>query len=370
MSDVFWVNYRTTNMDILSKLERLIEESGVLEDIGSGDIVAVKIHPGLYGSVRYLRPVYVRKIVEVIRGRGGRPFVTETVGHNPMGSRGTAEGYIREMIANGFTSETIGAPIIIADGLWGLDEVKIEVDGLRLKETRIASAIAYSDFLVSIARVKAHGSAGFAAAIKNIGVGCVSRAGKSRIHFSSGPSINVELCDGCGLCVRYCKLSAIKLRNSEPVIDPSKCNQCLICVNVCPKKALTAERTGPPETQYRIADSALAVSKALNGRIAYINVAVEITPQCDCGRRVDIPIVPDQGIFASGDPVALDRLVADKIVAAPGIPGSAAEDAGALDPGSDKILKIRGVDWRVLLEAAEKVGLGSQRYHEVFLDIW
>ncbi|MEM2164308.1 MAG: DUF362 domain-containing protein [Candidatus Bathyarchaeia archaeon] len=369
MSDVFWVNYRATSMDILSKLERLIEESGVFEDIGSGDIVAVKVHPGLYGSVRYLRPVYVRKIVEVVKARGGKPFVTETVGHNPMGSRGTAEGYIREMIANGFTSETLGAPILIADGLWGLDEVKIEIDGLKLKETRIASAIAYSDFLVSIARVKAHGSAGFAAAIKNVGVGCVSRAGKSRIHFSSGPSINVKLCDGCSLCVKYCKLSAIKLRNGIPVIDPSRCNQCLICVNVCPKKALTADRTEPPETQYRIADSALAVSKALNGRIAYINVAVEITPQCDCGRRVDTPIVPDQGIFASRDPVALDRLVADKIVAAPGIPGSAAEDAGALDPGSDKILKIRGTDWRILLEAAEKIGLGSQRYHEVFLDI-
>jgi uncharacterized Fe-S center protein len=369
MHDVFWVNYRATNMDILSKLERLLEESGVLEGISSGDVVAIKIHPGLYGSVRYLRPAYVRKVVEIVKARGGRPFVTETVGHNPSSSRGTAEGYIREMIANGFTSETLGAPIVIADGLWGLDEIKVEIDGLRLKETRVASAIAYSDFLISLARVKAHGSAGLAASIKNIGVGCVSRAGKSRIHFYSGPSLNVELCDGCGLCVKYCKLNAIELKNGKPTINPAKCNRCLICVNICPRKAFTAERTEPPETQYRIADSALAVSKALKGRIAYVNVAVEITPQCDCGRRVDTPIVPDQGIFASKDPVAIDRLVADRIIAAPGIPGSAAEDAGALESGSDKIMKIRGTDWRVLLEAAEKVGLGSQKYRDIMLDI-
>ena len=134
-----------------------------------------------------------------------------------------------------------------------------------------------------------------------------------------------------------------------------------MCKAVCPQETITAERIGPPETQYRMADSALAVMKVVGmDNFMFINIACEITPQCDCGRKVDTPIVPDQGIFLSEDPVAIDKAVVDKIIEAPGLVGSAAEEHDALEPGSDKIVKIRGTDWRVLLESAEKLKLGTQ----------
>ncbi len=241
--------------------------------------------------------------------------------------------------------------------------MEVKIEGIRLKKTYVASAIAYSDFVISIARVKGNGVAGLATSLKNIGIGCLSRAGKSRIHFSTGPRVDSSKCNGCGICLRYCKREAIRIMDGKVFIDESLCNRCLICTAVYPNDAITAERIGPPETQYRIADSALAVMRVVGrDRFAFMNIACEITPQCDCGRRVDAPIAPDQGIFVSRDPVAVNRAVADKIVEAPGLPGTAAEEFDTLAPGSDKIVKVRGTNWRVLLDVAEKLCVGTQRY--------
>ncbi|MEM1607470.1 MAG: DUF362 domain-containing protein [Candidatus Bathyarchaeia archaeon] len=362
----------------------------ILEDIISpGDSVAVKIHFGERYTQCYIRPIYVRKIVDKIKEMGGKPFVCDTLfsggrilydeSGEALWSRRDLEEGLKTAAMNGFTSETMGCPVIFADAPKGLKSVEFEVNGRFIKKVYIAPAIAEADILLSVAHFKCHDVMSVGGALKNIGVGCQSKQGKWWIHHNTKLEVDLEKCDGCGECLSVCPANAIVLSGGKARIIPEKCVDCAFCIDYCPMEAF-ASRIFPDvlEQEARIGEAAAGIVKYFSGRCAFINIAMDIVPLCDCDPFVGIPIVPDLGVFASKDPVAVDRACIDMVNSSPGIPGSMAEVAGVMERGVEKfnaIARLRwkatpgaahvAPDWRIMLEAAENAGAGTQNYELV-----
>ena len=370
-SKVYFANARSRKRKEsgVLKLERLLEESGIMDVFSEGETVAVKTHMGHKLCTRYLRPHFIRIIVDKIREAGGVPIVTDTTGLGlslrPTSShRYNAKDYLSMAVEHGFTPETVNAPIIIADGLWGDDDIEVSFNGLKVKKIYVAKAIAQADSVLSVAHFKGHELTGFGGALKNIGVGCTSKAGKFALHGTRKPSINLEKCDGCGVCLEYCFAEAITIKNGKAFIDPDKCTGCLHCNGQCPRDAVEVGWEESDAFQVKMVDAVAAVMKAVGKKnIGYVNFALDITPICDCAPSSDVPIVPDIGVFASKDPVAIDKASVDSVNDSVGVPGSSAEEAGALERGSDKFQLIHKVNWKKQFNIAEKLGLGSSHYN-------
>ena len=319
MSDVFFVSadvdvtepekWYQPQQSLVFRLERLIEESGILEDISQGDIVAVKTHFGDRGTTKMLRSLFIRKIVEKVKERTRHVYVTETTGLGLIRDRSSATGRIMIAEENGFTSQTLGAPIIIADGLKGFDGVVVRQNTKHLKEVHVARAIAETDFVVVATHFKLHMKGGIGGSLKNVGVGCVTKTTKFDIHIPNPPRIDKEKCTKCMKCVEICPVNAI--RNFE--IDLTKCLKCTGCAEVCKDRAV---KIGPwidgDEFAERVVEAAKAVLDTVGkDNFSYLNFAIDITPHCDCHPYSGNPQVPDIGIFASKDIVSIDAASLD-----------------------------------------------------------
>ena len=359
----------------------------LLDTIKPGDTVAIKTHFGERYSQYYIRPAYVRKVADKIRELGGKPFVCDTLfsgmaverdeADEPFLTRRSLEEGLETAAMNGFTRETMGCPVFFADAPKGLRSIKHPFNGTYIKKVFIASAIAEADVLLSLAHFKAHDCMSVGGTLKNIGVGCSAKQGKWWIHHNSKLSVDLEKCTECGECVSYCPVDAIEMVQGKAHIIPEKCIDCAGCIDHC-KFAAFISRTFPTieEQEARIAETATGIIQYFKGKVAFINLAVDIVPLCDCDPFQGVPIVPDLGVLASKDPVAIDRACIDLVNASSGIPNSMAEAAGVLKPGVEKLNTIAKMrwkatpgathvtpDWRVMLDTAEKVGLGTQHYN-------
>ncbi|MEM1581862.1 MAG: DUF362 domain-containing protein [Candidatus Bathyarchaeia archaeon] len=354
--------------------------------VSPGDLVAVKVHFGERYTQCYIRPAYVRMVVDKIKEMGGKPFVCDTLfsggkilydenGEIIWSRRALDEG-MKTAAMNGFTYETMGCPVIFADAPKGLKSVEFDVSGSFIKKVYIAPAIAEADVLLSLAHFKCHDVMSVGGSLKNIGVGCQSKQGKWWIHHNAKLEVNQDKCVGCGECVSICPTNAITLINGRARIISDKCIDCAFCVDYCPQGAFSS-RSFPDilEQEARIGEAAAGIVKYFGSKCTFINLAVDIVPLCDCDPFVGIPIVPDLGVFASNDPVAVDKACIDMVNNSPGIPGSMAEIAGVMERGAEKfnaIARLRwratpgathvAPDWRFMLEAAEKAGAGTQQY--------
>lgn len=248
VSKVYFTDMRSKKRDetVSEKIKRLFDATNMKEIISKDDLVALKLHLGTRGNQRHLRPEHVRVIVDKVREAGGQPFITETTGIGLAGSRGTASACLKTATIHGFTEEVVGAPIIIADGSKGLWGVKIRVNGIKIKEIDLAQAIAEADALISIAHVKGHPRSGFAGALKNLGMGCVTKCGKALLHMSKKPTIDLEKCNNCGLCLTFCPVAAIQYINGKPQVIQEKCVWGCGCWDICPEEAFP--RAGMPFT--------------------------------------------------------------------------------------------------------------------------
>ncbi|MEM1569273.1 MAG: DUF362 domain-containing protein [Candidatus Bathyarchaeia archaeon] len=384
LSKVYFSSSRAKREEesLVHKIRRVFKEAGLDAAIGKGDIVAVKIHIGERYGHTYVRPKHVRTVVELVRELGGSPFVTDTTGLDLTSSRGDALKCIEVAALNGFTRETVGAPIIVADGLKGLEGVKVKIDGLVLKEISLPSVLAEADALISLAHVKGHPRTGLGGAIKNIAVGCVNKTTKALIHLKSPPYVKGDKCNGCALCVKFCPVGAIEVKNGKAYIDSDKCLLGCGCWSICPENAISSFRErhrAQVEFGLAVADAAYGVVKHFTPKVGFINLAYDITPHCDCFTYSDIPMVPDIGVLASKDPVAIDKASIDLIREAPGIPSSAAEELKITSIGVDKLAQINL--WEplnfarkdgepvpyVVLEASSKLGLGSLQYELIHI---
>ncbi len=338
----------STLEDVANDVRKLVRESGVLEGIHSGDFVAIKLTFGEEGNRGYPKPPLVRALVEEIKARGGRPFLTET---NTLyhGRRKNALDHMALAREHGFTLEATGAPIIFGDGLLGRDAIERPAPGPLVQRAWLSPVLKDIDFLVGLAHLTGHIVEGIGGAIKNLGMGLASRAGKLAQHSVLSPTIEPERCIACGRCEEVCPEHAISHRGDYYEIDRNTCVGCAECLGVCPTGAVRIDwsrETGA--VQRKTAEYAKAVVEAVKGRAAFVNILHHITKNCDCLGAEPEFIAPDAGLAASLDPVALDAASTDIVI----------QRAGR-DVFSEA---WPDVDWRTQIRHADQIGLGSREY--------
>lgn len=349
-----------------AKLDRLLLASGIEQAVGKGDLTAIKLHFGERGGHAYLRPTFVRKVVDRVRAIGGNPFLTDSSTLYP-GERKEAVSALRCGIEHGFAYAVVNAPLIMCDGLRGHSARRVEVPGEILDRVDIGLEILEADSLVVLSHFKCHELTGFGGAIKNLGMGCSSRQGKLEQHSTVGPKVSAKHCTSCGACLKACAHQAIDLASGVAVIDAARCTGCGRCISVCAEQAIRIQwNEAAPLVMKKMAEYALGAVSGKGKRRLFVNFITQVSPACDCYGHSDAPIVPDIGILAGTDPVALDQACADLVNQAHGLPGTALQSGH--EPGGDK---FRGVypqiDWEVQLEHAEKIGLGRRAYRLVRL---
>lgn len=365
-SKVYFTDFRTrVGVSLTEKLQRLIKKAGITDIDMDGKFVAIKMHFGELGNLSYLRPNYAKAVADVVKECGGKPFLTDCNTLYP-GSRKNALEHLDCANINGFNTITTGCQIIIGDGLRGTDDITVPVrNGEYCKEAYIGRAVMDADIFISLTHFKGHESTGFGGAIKNIGMGCGSRAGKMQQHNSGKPIVHDDLCRGCRRCAKECGSDAITYENGKAVINQDICKGCGRCIGACAFDAIENQNWDANEILGRkMAEYSQAVC---DGRPTFhISLVRDISPNCDCHGENDAPILPDVGIFASFDPVALDQACVDARLHATPMPNSQLSDNLA-DPHwhhhHDNFLDSNpNVRWKETLEHAEKIGLGTREY--------
>lgn len=368
-SKVYFTDFRTkANGDGLpTKLKKLIKKAGIAELNLDGKFVAIKLHFGEMGNISYLRPNYARAVVDVVKELGGKPFLTDCNTMYP-GSRKNALEHLYCAWENGFTPLTVGCPILIGDGLKGTDDIEIPVAGGEyVNAAKIGRAIMDADIFISLTHFKGHEMTGFGGAIKNIGMGCGSRAGKTEQHISGQPVIDSEMCRGCKKCMTQCANNGLIFdeETKKMHIDKEHCVGCGRCLGACNFDAINFENFHAPQLLNRkMAEYAKAV---VDGRPHFhISLVVDVSPNCDCHCENDAPILPNIGMFVSTDPLALDQACVDACLAATPMPGSQLHDhihaPGFCDHHDHFKNSTPESEWKSCLEHAAKIGLGNREY--------
>lgn len=367
-SSVYFTDFRCRNKTSLPvKLEMLLKRSG-LDDLDlEGKFVAIKIHFGEAGNLAFLRHQYAAVLVSHLKARGAKPFLTDC---NTLyvGSRTNALDHLDTANLNGYLPQTVGAQIIIADGLKGSDEVAVSIpDNQYCKAPKIGRALRDADVIVSLTHFKGHEATGFGGCLKNLGMGGGSRAGKMEMHSEEKPQVIESRCICCRLCSKVCAHSAQSFDTGHCVIDYSKCVGCGRCLTACPKDAIVA---GPDADNnilnFKIAEYTKAV--LLDKQSFHIAIANAISPLCDCYGCNDAPITPDIGMFASSDPVALDKACVDAVNAQSFFENSALGEAEHRT--HDHFTDLHpATNWKSALENAQKIGLGTEDYKLISLDL-
>lgn len=374
---------------ILAKFERLIEKAGIDQIDFKDKFVAVKVHFGEVGNMAFLRHQYAKVLCDHIKARGGKPFLTDC---NTLyvGYRNNALNHLDAAFINGYNPLSTGIHTIIADGLRGTDEREIPVAGGEyVKEAKIGAAVAEADVIVSLTHFKGHVNAGFGGALKNIGMGCGSKKGKMEMHSSGTPRIDGSKCIGCGMCVDHCANDGVHVVDGTAVIDEGHCVGCGYCIAYCPAGAImTKWDEAKPVMNKKIAEYTKAV---LDGKPSFhVSLVLDVSPDCDCERHNDVPVIPNVGMFASFDPVALDQACVDAANKQPVIQGSKADpqvkeasasdhmdgaraipeqaysEHAAGDDGHDVFRMVHpDTDWAAGLDHAVKLGIGTREYELV-----
>ena len=363
---VYFTDFRTRlDVSLPTKLQKLIRRAGIQDIDMDSKLVAIKMHFGEYGNIAYLRPNYAKAVADVVKEQGGKPFLTDCNTLYP-GYRKNAIDHMYCAQVNGFNWMTTGCPVIIADGLRGTDDIAVPVrNGEYCEEAYIGKAVMDADVFITLTHFKGHEATGFGGALKNIGMGCGSRAGKMQQHNSGKPHIITEKCRGCRRCARECGSDAISYETGKAYINPDLCKGCGRCIGACSFDAIENDNWDANALLDRkMAEYAMAVC---DGRPCFhISLITDVSPNCDCHGENDAPILPNIGMLASTDPVALDQACADLCLAAEPIRNSQLGDNLAKPDWHhhhDNFLDSNpNVDWKDTLEHAEKIGLGTRQY--------
>ncbi len=368
-SKVFFTDFRVeVGVSLLQKLKTLCLMAGIKKIDMEGKFVAIKMHFGELGNMAFLRPQYARVIADLVKEQGGVPFLTDCNTLYP-GSRRNAPEHMDCANLNGFNPTTTGCQIIIADGLRGTDEAEVPVkNGEFVEKAKIGRAIMDADVFISLAHFKGHEMTGFGGALKNIGMGCGSRAGKMEQHSSGKCIVNEELCRGCRRCAKECGSNAITYENNKAHINKNICKGCGRCIGACSFDAISNEEwDAGDKLDCKMAEYAQAVCQ--DRPCFHVNLAMDISPNCDCHGDNDAAILPNIGMFASFDPVALDQACVDACQRTAPLPNSQLSDNLAKPDWHhyhDHFMDSNpNVHWKETLEHAEKIGLGTREYELV-----
>jgi len=374
-SKVYFSNLRTNpHCNLIDKMERLVKKSGFITPALDKQFVAIKIHFGEPGNMAYLRPNYAARMANLLRASGAKPFLTDS---NTLysGGRSNAVDHLQSAQENGYNLISAQCPVVIADGIKGSDCREIPLNCKYCKAPKVGAAIVDADVIVSMNHFKGHEQTGFGGALKNIGMGSASVAGKLELHSSSKPVVDTENCTGCKVCVTHCAHDAIHLNASKKAeIDYDSCVGCGQCVALCQyEAAVSGANCTADELNFKIAEYVKAI---LAGKPNFhINFIMNVSPECDCWNHNDAALVPDIGIAASFDPVALDQACADLVVKAPALQGNRVTDAilkrsqsyaesnDDFGVGQDKFHIVHpNTNWKAGLAYAEEIGVGTRDY--------
>jgi uncharacterized Fe-S center protein len=351
---------------MVSRAGNLLGRAGLTDAIAAGDLVAVKLHFGEQGNTGFVHPIYLREVVKRIHDAGGKPFLTDA---NTLyrGQRANAVDHLTCAIHNGFSYATVDAPLIIADGLDGRDAVDVPVAGRHFQAVRIGAAAVHADAMVVVTHVKGHEATGFGGALKNVGMGLGCRSAKQRMHADFSPEVDAATCTACRRCVQWCPVSAIAIGPDRVAeVDHAICYGCGECVAACPYGAIATQwKTDANMLQEKIVEHAAGALAGKGGKVVYVSFVTAVSPDCDCWNFSDAPIVPDLGVLASTDIVAIEQAAYDLVTGAVGLSGSLGDGMGA---GSDKFTAITGVDGTRAIAYAEEMGLGTRDYELVTVD--
>ncbi len=359
----------TSECNKFKRISMLLERVGLADRFGDGDLVAVKTHWGEPGNADFIPSFFLRHVVEAVSATGAKPFVTDT---NTL-YRGRRHNAVDNLLAaadNGFSLSTLGAPVVIADGLRGTDYRTVDVpNGNHIRNARIAAAVADSDGMVVVSHVKGHMVFGFGGAVKNLGMGAAASAAKQFLHSDVRPRVKGSKCTACGTCVSHCKFGAIHLagnlgKRAVAVIDPKVCSGCGECIIVCPEHAIPIHWGNDfDSTMQKTAEYAAAAVAGKRGKVVYLNFLTSITPDCDCCDWSDAPIVPDIGYLASDDPVAIDQASLDLVNRFEGY-----ADRFPVPLSGDRFRAVHDIDGTATLRHGESIGLGERAYVLVPVD--
>lgn len=368
---VYYTDFRAKIGEGLpTKLKRLIKAAGIGDIDMDGKFVAVKMHFGELGNLSFLRPNYARAVVDVVKEFGGVPFLTDCNTLYP-GSRKNAIEHLYCAWENGFTPMTVGCPIIIGDGLKGTDDIEVPVEGGEyIDKAKIGRAVMDADIFISLSHFKGHETTGFGGAIKNIGMGCGSRAGKKVQHMNGQPEIDHELCRGCRACLRECANDGLSFDEStrKMSINTQNCVGCGRCIGACNFDAIAfANYAATKDLNCRMAEYTKAVIQ--NRPNFHVSLIVDVSPNCDCHAENDAPILPNIGMFASFDPLALDQACVDACLKATPLPNSQLAEAMEKEDFCDHHDHFENTtpnsEYKTCLAHAEKIGLGTRDYEIV-----
>lgn len=368
-SKVFFSDMKVESKKTLfDKLNLLLERTDLKGKIKERDLVAIKLHFGEKGNTAYIRPIFLRKIVDWVKEHKGKPFLTDT---NTLyiGTRSEAVSHLTTAYEHGFTESAVNAPILIADGLRGNSAVKVKIDQPIFKTVSIAHEIHMADVLIGVTHFKGHELSGFGGTLKNLGMGCASREGKLNQHSNISPKVKAKACKGCESCLPWCPSGALSMIHSEiegrpsvALIDPQKCIGCGECILTCPEGAIQIQWNETiPLFQKKMVEYAYGAVLKKKGKALYLNFLTQISPACDCYGFSDTPIVNDIGILASEDPVAIDQASVDLVNQQEG--NRSSKLPKHWHSGGDKFRALYPqVDWTIQLAYAEEIGLGTRAY--------
>ncbi len=360
-SPVYYTDMTTrAEKSLLDKTLKLAARAEIPDLIKAGDLVAIKLHFGEVGNLAFIPPPLVRVVVEMVKEKGGKPFLTDA---NTLyaGKRRNAVDHIETALKNGFSYETIGAPVIIADGLKGADYVNVPVNGKHFQSVKISSAIHHTDVVIAVSHVKGHDLFGFGGTLKNLGMGCGSPSGKQVMHSDLIPTVDPEKCTSCGTCVDKCPEGAIeRVEKNRAYIQANLCIGCGECVAFCPVQAIPISwETDEATIQEKTAEYAWGVIKPKQRKCGFLNYIMNVTPDCDCAPWNDVPIVPNLGILGATDPVAIDQASLDIVNRAPVMANSVLGDKKEI---ADKFMAISGRDTSHIINHGHYLGMGRKQY--------
>lgn len=340
------------NEALAGKAEKIFLKTGLSEQIEKNSFVAMKIHFGEKGNTGYINPQWLVDVISRIKNISSQLFLTDS---NTLyvSKRSNSIDHIQLAWEHGFTRENVGIPVIIADGLLGRDDDEVQVNLPQIKSAKISSVFFTSDILLCLSHFTGHMLTGFGGAIKNLGMGCASRAGKLEQHSDVHPWVNPKQCTGCEGCMEYCPSQAISLEDDKAVIREEKCIGCGECLVVCKPGAVKFRWDADSiRVQEKMSEYAYSVWKLFRDKISFINFLLKITKDCDCVSKDQPSIIEDIGILGSLDPVAIDRASVDLIIER---------------SGRDIFKAGYDVDWSAQIEHGFRIGLGNRDYELVEL---
>lgn len=349
-SKVYFIKCESTDTQERQEvLKKLLKATASYFTYNKDEFVPVKLTIGDSACIYNISPELVKVVVSEIKKSKAKPFLFDT-SVIYKGERQNAVDHLNLAQSKGFGHSRVGAPFIIADGVFGQDGREFLINEPDIGKIKVPSFIGMVDSLVVLSHVTGHIVSRYAGAIKNVAMGMSCRPAKQVQHSSLKPTVIAKNCSACGCCIKICPAQAISFVNEKAVINQQLCVGCSECICACKFDAIYINWHEDPHIFCRrMAETACHILSKFKTRF-FINFAFDITKECDCISSKDEKMVSRNiGILASDDIVSLDRATLDLI---------------AKNETSD-FFGAKNEIYENMLIAAQDKGLGRMQYEMV-----